>query len=150
MQMIRTLGLGLLAGVVCTMAAASLVLPSIQADEAKADTRVYELRTYYALPGRLDALHARFKNHTIRLFEKHGMKNLMYWVPTDPEKGKDTLIYVLEHRSAAAAEESWKAFRADPEWLKVKGESEQSGPIVAKADSVMMKAVDYSPHLKQK
>ena len=106
---------------------------------------VYELRTYTTHPGRLDALHARFKNHTIKLFEKHGMKNMMYWVPTDDPKKSNTLIYVLKHKSRAAADASWKAFREDPEWLKVKSESEASGPIVQKAESVFMDATPYSP-----
>jgi len=106
---------------------------------------VYELRTYTTHPGKLDALHARFKNHTIKIFEKHGMKNMMYWVPLDEPLKSNTLIYVLKHKSRQAAEASWKAFRADPEWIKVKEESEAAGPIVQKADSVFMDLAPYSP-----
>lgn len=106
---------------------------------------VYELRTYTTHPGKLDALHARFRNHTIKLFEKHGMKNLMYWVPQDEPRKSNTLIYVVKHKSRQAAEASWKAFREDPEWTKVKGESEAPGPIVQKVETVFMDLAPYSP-----
>ena len=106
---------------------------------------VYELRTYTTHPGKLDALHARFKNHTIKLFEKHGMKNLMYWVPQDEPRKSNTLIYVVKHKSRQAAEASWKAFREDPEWTRVKGESEAPGPIVQKVETVFMDLAPYSP-----
>src|SRR6188768_1749972 len=89
--------------------------------ENQVNTRVYELRTYTTEPGRLPALHKRFKDHTIKLFEKHGMKNGMYWVPTEED---NKLIYVVEHESREAAEKSWAAFRRDPEWQKVAKESE--------------------------
>src|SRR5438445_6584378 len=79
--------------------------------ENKVNTRVYELRTYTTLPGRLPALHKRFAEHTLKLFEKHGMKNEMYWVPTDED---NKLIYVVSHDSREAADKSWKAFGADP------------------------------------
>jgi hypothetical protein len=106
---------------------------------------VYELRTYTTHPGKLDALHARFRNHTIKLFEKHGMTNLMYWVPQDEPRKSNTLIYVVKHKSRQAAEASWKAFREDPAWIKVKGESEAPGPIVQKVESVFMDLAPYSP-----
>lgn len=106
---------------------------------------VYELRTYTTHPGKLEALHNRFRNHTIKLFEKHGMTNLMYWVPQDEPLKSNTLIYVLKHKSRQAAEASWKAFREDPVWLKVKSESEAAGPIVQKVESVFMDIVPYSP-----
>lgn len=109
------------------------------------NTRVYELRTYTTHPGRLDALHARFRNHTMKLFEKHGMKNEMYWVPTDEKLAANTLIYIVSHESADAAKKSWDGFRGDPDWKKVREESEKDGPIVAKVDAVFMKTVDYSP-----
>ena len=106
---------------------------------------VYELRTYIAHDGRLDALHARFKNHTIRIFEKHGMKNVGYWVPQDdPGKG-NTLIYIIKHPSRDAAKKAWDAFRVDPEWQKVRAESEKDGPIVKQVTFVFMDAVPYSP-----
>jgi len=110
--------------------------------ENKVDTRVYELRTYTTEPGRLPALHKRFKDHTIKLFEKHGMKNGMYWVPMEEDH---KLIYIVEHESREAAEKSWTAFRNDPEWKKVVAESEADGKIVAKVDRVFMRVVDYSP-----
>jgi hypothetical protein len=91
---------------------------------AATDQRVFELRTYHASPGKLDALHARFRDHTIALFERHGMAVVGFWVPTDPNQGSaDTLIYILAHKNRAAADASWAAFRADPEWVKVRAES---------------------------
>ncbi len=118
-------------------------------EEAPKPGPVYELRTYTAHPGRLEALHTRFRVHTMKLFAKHGMKNIMYWVPTDKELSKTTLIYVLEHESEPAAKRSWDAFINDPEWKAAKDESEKDGKIVAKVESVFMKAVPYSPHLKK-
>ena len=114
-------------------------------EEKKMGGRLYELRTYTTHEGRLDALHQRFRNHTIKLFEKHGMKNGMYWVPTDEKLAKNTLIYVVSHDSREAAQKSWDAFRADPEWQKVRAESEKDGPIVSKVESVYMTLTDYSP-----
>jgi NIPSNAP len=113
-------------------------------DQVKGE-RVYELRTYYCLPGRLEALHKRFREHTVKLFEKHGMKNEMYWTPTDPKLKDHTLIYVVSHDSAEAAKKSWDAFRADPDWLKVRDASEKDGKIVEKVESVYMTTTDFSP-----
>jgi len=106
--------------------------------------RVYELRTYTTVEGRLEALQARFRDHTIKLFEKHGMTNVGYWVPQDEPASKNTLIYIISHRSREAAKKSWDAFRADPEWKKVQAESEKDGKIVDKVVSVFMTATDYS------
>ena len=106
---------------------------------------VYELRTYTTLEGRLPNLHARFKNHTLKLFEKHGMKNVLYWTPTDEKTANNTLIYVVWHASLEAAKKSWDGFRADPDWIKARDESEKDGKIVAKVEAVYMKATDYSP-----
>lgn len=114
-------------------------------EKAPVNQRIYELRTYTTFEGRLDALHARFRNHTIKLFEKHGMKNGMYWIPTDPAKSKNTLIYVVSHDSPEAAKKSWDGFRSDPEWIKVRDASEKDGKIVEKVESVYMTLVDYSP-----
>src|SRR5205085_7110550 len=86
---------------------------------------VYELRVYTAAKGKLDALHARFRDHTMKLFEKHGMTNVGYWVPV--ENPDDRLIYVLAHKDRAAADASWKAFGADPDWQKAAKESEKDG-----------------------
>ena len=106
--------------------------------------KVYELRTYYTHPGKLVDLQARFRNHTTRLFEKHGMTNVGYWVPQDEPAKSNTLIYVLAHDSREAAKKSWDAFRNDPEWQKVRTASEVNGPIVTKVDSVYMDPTDYS------
>ena len=113
-------------------------------DIAKGE-RVYELRTYYCLPGRLEALHKRFKDHTLKLFEKHGMKNEMYWTPTDPKQKDHVLIYVVSHDSAIAAKKSWDAFRTDPDWHKARDASEKDGKIVDKVESVYMTATAFSP-----
>lgn len=113
--------------------------------EQKVNTRLYELRTYTALPGRLPALNKRFAEHTLKLFEKHGMKNEMYWIPTDPAKKENTLIYVVSHASQEAADASWKAFQADPEWKKARDASEADGKIVEKVERVYMTLADYSP-----
>jgi hypothetical protein len=109
------------------------------------NAEVYELRTYIAAEGKLEALHARFRNHTLKLFQKHGMTNVAYWRPTDDPLKKDTLIYVIKHASREAAAKSWDAFRKDPTWLKVKAESETGGQLAAKVTSVFLEATDYSP-----
>jgi hypothetical protein len=113
--------------------------------QEKAVSRVYELRTYTTHPGRLPALNKRFREHTMKLFEKHGMKNEMYWTPTDPERAENTLIYIVSHESQDAAKKSWAAFQADPEWQKARAESEADGKIVAKVESVFLTPTDYSP-----
>lgn len=116
-----------------------------QTAEAAAAKRVYELRTYTTNEGKLDALQARFRNHTTKIFEKHGMKNVGYWVPQDAPLSQNTLIYVISHESREQAKKNWDAFRNDPEWQKVAKESEANGKIVSKVDSVFMDATDYSP-----
>jgi hypothetical protein len=108
------------------------------------DRHVYELRTYHTLPGRLDALIARFRDHTTTLFEKHGMRNVGYWVPADTPASQNTLIYILEHDSREAAKKSWDDFQNDPEWKKVRDASEADGKIVEKIDSVYMTSTDFS------
>jgi NIPSNAP len=110
------------------------------------NTRVYELRTYTTLPGRLPALNKRFAEHTIQLFEKHGMKSEMYWMPTDEPLKDNTLIYVISHESREAADKNWKEFQADPDWIKVRDDSEADGKILAKPpERVFMTATVYSP-----
>jgi NIPSNAP len=109
-------------------------------------SRVFELRTYHTPPGKLEALHARFRDHTNALFKTHGMTVVGYWVPMDADKGSaDTLVYMLAFPSRAAAQASWKAFGADPEWVRVKAESEKEGPLTTKVESVFLSATDYSP-----
>ncbi len=113
--------------------------------QAQAAGRVFEMRTYTAPDGKLPLLQKRFRDHTLRIFEKHGMKNVGYWVPQDVPAKDNTLIYVISHASRDAAKQSWAAFAADPEWKKVSAESQVDGPIVAKVVSIYMDATDYSP-----
>ena len=112
---------------------------------AQEDGKVYELRIYTATPGNLDNLHARFRDHTIRIFENHGMKIVGFWSPTSEEEADDTLIYVLEHASQEAANASWRAFGQDPEWKSVSDASNANGPILAGVERRYMTATDYSP-----
>ena len=108
------------------------------------NSRTFELRTYYANPGKLEDLHRRFREHTIRLFRKHGMTVVGFWAPTAPGAATNTLVYVLAYPSDEAREASWKAFGNDPEWVAARDASERNGKLVAKVESVMMKATDYS------
>jgi len=107
--------------------------------------RVFELRTYTAPEGKLEALHARFKNHTMRIFNTHHMTSIGYFRPLDAPLKDNTLIYVLAHPSRAEATKNWAEFRADPEWQKVSAESEANGRIVSKVESVFLEPADYSP-----
>jgi hypothetical protein len=110
-------------------------------------TTVYELRIYHVYEGKLDDLLRRFREHTMKLFEKHGIKNVAYWTPTDePLKGK-TLVYMLAHPSREAATANWQAFRDDPEWQSVRDESESNGKLVEKIDSTFLVLTDFSPPL---
>ena len=114
------------------------------ADEAP----VYELRTYTATPGNLDKLLTRFRDHTLRIFEKHGMQNLGYAVPVEAKDGAgEKLIYLIAHRSREAAKASWAAFSADPEWKDVSAKSQVGGKIVAKVESVFLSQADFSPEV---
>jgi hypothetical protein len=107
--------------------------------------RVFEIRTYTTEPGKLEALHARFRDHTTKIFKKHGMTSIVYFSPLDEPLSKNTLIYVLAFPSREAAKKSWADFQADPEWQKVQKETEANGPLVNHVDSVFAKATDYSP-----
>jgi NIPSNAP protein len=107
--------------------------------------KVYELRTYTAPDGKLGDLHARFRNHTMRIFDKHGMKSVAYFSPQDTPLSQNTLIYLLEHPSREAAKKNWADFQADPEWQKVSAESQKDGRIVTKVESVFVTPTDYSP-----
>ena len=106
--------------------------------------RIFEMRTYTALPGRLDALNARFRDHTTRIFEKHGMTNVGYWTPQEAPLAENTLVYILAHDSREAGQASWDAFRADPEWAQVSEESQRDGRIVESVDVLWLEATDYS------
>jgi hypothetical protein len=112
---------------------------------APTPARVFEIRTYHCLPGRLDALNKRFREHTMKIFEKHGMTNVAYWTFEDSPAKEDTLIYVIAHASREQAKKNWDAFRNDPEWKAVAAASEADGKIVEKVDSVFVDATDYSP-----
>ena len=112
---------------------------------ASAQSHVYELRIYTANEGKLEALKARFRDHTAALFKKHHLDVIAYWVPeSDDPKSKDTFIYIVAHKSRAEAAQNWKAFDTDPEWVKVKAESEKGGPLVKKYDTTFMDALPYS------
>ncbi|MBI1761077.1 MAG: NIPSNAP family protein [Acidobacteria bacterium] len=109
------------------------------------DSRYFEMRTYYAAPGKLEALHARFRDHTVKLFKKHGMQIVGFWGPTEKESGSEnTLIYMLAYPSPEARAAAWKAFGADPEWQAARKKSEENGKLVDKVVSVFMLATDYS------
>ncbi len=119
-----------------------VVTPSVTL-QAQSD-RVFELRTYTTPPGKLEALKSRFRDHTVKLFEKHGMTNVGYWVPQEGPLAENTLIYVIAHSSREAATKSWAAFRTDPDWVKAKAASEKDGPLTTKVESIFLNPVDFS------
>jgi hypothetical protein len=112
---------------------------------AQAAKHVYELRTYTAPEGKLGELHSRFRDHTIAIFNKHGMKSVLYMTPQDAPDSANTLIYVLEHPSREAAKKAWADFQADPEWIKVLADSQVNGRLTSKVVSVFGEPTDYSP-----
>jgi hypothetical protein len=126
------------------LAAVAVLLPA--GARAAADTRVFELRIYHANPGKLDDLNARFRDHTVKLFEKHGITNLGYWTPIENTENK--LIYVLAYPSREARDVSWKAFQADPAWKAARDASEKGGKLLAKVESSFLQATDFSPEIK--
>jgi hypothetical protein len=115
------------------------------AADAPQSARVFEIRTYHTFPGRLDALHKRFREHTMKMFEKHGMTNVAYWTFEDSPAKESTLIYVISHASREQAKKNWAEFSADPEWQKIAADSQKDGKIVEKVESVFVDATDYSP-----
>jgi hypothetical protein len=136
----RNLIFSLACALLCTTV--TFLTPST-AVAAGQDNNCYELRVYYANPGKLDDLHARFRDHTVKLFDKHGMKSVGYWVPID--NTNNTLIYMLSYPSREARETSWKAFIADPAWKAAKAASEKNGSLVSKVESTFMETTDFSP-----
>jgi NIPSNAP len=127
---------------------AALLAASQRAEAKQASTTVYELRIYHAVPGKLGELLARFRDHTAKLFEKHGMKDVAYWTAVDePERG-NMLVYILQHPSREAATANWKSFQDDPEGKRVKEESEANGKLAEKIDSTFMALTDFSPRLR--
>jgi hypothetical protein len=129
---------------VITLLAAAAASLTMFAAETNTGKELYEMRVYYAAEGKLDALHARFRDHTIGLFEKHGMKNLGYFVPdgANPER---KLIYFISHQSRDARTKSFRAFGSDPAWQKAAKESEKDGRLVTKIEEVFLNTTDYSP-----
>ena len=113
-----------------------------QAAASSGKERFFELRTYYAAEGKADALDPRFRNHTNKLFQKHGIDLVGYWHRVDKP---DVLVYILAYPSKEAREKSWKEFNADPDWQAAKKKSEEGGTLVAKVESVFMTPTDYSP-----
>jgi hypothetical protein len=137
-----------LRGVIALLVAGCCLLSaeSLLAQSKDASSRIYELRTYTTLPGRLPALNKRFADHTIRIFARHGIKSERYWIPTDDARKDNTLIYILSHDSQEAADKNWKEFQADPEWVQARDASEADGKILAKPpERIFMKMTDYSP-----
>ena len=111
----------------------------------KVDQRVFEIRTYYAQPGKMKELHARFRDHTVKLFEKHGMTNVGYWSPADDKGAEEKMIYILAYPSKEAADASWKGFRSDPAWIAARDASEKNDKLILKIESVYLNPTDYSP-----
>jgi hypothetical protein len=135
----RTLLQSLPAVTLLPTAAAAALQP--KADSANS---VYELRVYHTYEGKLNDLLRRFREHTTKLFEKHGIRNVAYWTPLDEPAKSSTLIYILAHPSREAAAANWKAFQDDPEWKSVRDKSEENGKIVEKVDSTYMVLTDFS------
>jgi hypothetical protein len=140
-------GLSAGAGLVAMGKAGSAVGEAGSAVGETAANTVFELRVYHAVEGKLDDLLARFRDHTVAIFARHGMVSVAYWTPLDEPLRGHTLFYVLKHPSRDAATANWAAFRADPEWVKVRTASEERGKIVEKVDSTFMKLTDFSPKI---
>ena len=107
--------------------------------------RAFEMRIYHAVPGRMEALHARFRDHTCDIFARHGIGIVGFWIPQDPTAASERLVYLLSYPDRQAADQSWPAFRDDPDWQAAKAASEEAGPIDAKVESELLDPTDYSP-----
>jgi hypothetical protein len=116
-----------------------------QSPVAQTPNRVFELRIYTAQPGKFEAMKARFRDHIVPLFAKHGMTVVGFWTAADAPKSADTLTYVLAYPSREAAQKSWEAFRADPERARVWAETETEGPINLSVESMYINPIDFSP-----
>lgn len=124
----------------------ALLVCTVRADEpVKKEGRIFEMRIYYAAPGKMKELHARFRNHTCKLFEKHGMTLIGFWSPIDGKLAEEKMIYILAFPSKEAAKKSWKDFTNDPDWKRVKAETEKNGKLVDRVESIYLTATDYSP-----
>jgi len=137
--------LGLVVAMLVTGGMAAADRADSEKEKKKMDDRVFELRIYHAAPGKMKALHARFRDHTNKLFKKHGMTLIGYWTPTDEKEAEKKLYYILAYPSKEAGEKSWKAFREDPDWSTAREASEKNGKLVAKVESVYLNPTDYSP-----
>ena len=133
-----------------TLLPASLWAASRQdnANPKQASTVVYELRIYHAAPGKLEELLTRFREHTIKLFDRHGMKSVAYWTPVEEPQKSNTLFYILQHPSREEAAANWRSFEDDPEWKSVHEKSEVNGKLVEKVDSTFLLLTDFSPRLR--
>lgn len=127
---------------------APLVLLSCLCAAQAADTRLFEMRTYTAAPGKFEALQARFQQHACRLVERHGIVNVGHWTPLDESGPANTLVFILAHHDRAAREAAWKTFMADPEWQAVYKASEAGGRLVEKVEVRFLRATDYSPAIQ--
>lgn len=123
-------------------AAAVFAVGTISQSHAQAPNHVYELRIYHANPGKLDAVNARFRDHTDEIFKKHGIKAIGYFLPEDTKLNE--FIYVVDHKSKEDADKNWKAFQTDPEWIKVRDESEANGKLVERVESIYMDPTTFS------
>ncbi len=143
----RRMTLGVCIGLVLGLTLSNAFRPAaVQGeDEKAAANRVFEMRTYIAPPGKLKDLNARFRDHTLRMFEKHGMKNVIYLTPTDPKQAENTLTYLISHASKEAADKNWAGFKADPEWLAAAKKSEENGKLVQSVKAEFFVPTDYSP-----
>jgi hypothetical protein len=140
----RTFWTGLVLVGLAALAGALAVVRADKGDK-KVDPRFFELRIYHTAPGKMEALQARFRDHTNKLFDKHGMTVIGFWTPDNPDEADKKLIYILAYPSKEAREKSWKAFREDPDWLAAKAESEKDGKLVEKVEEVYLNPTDFSP-----
>ena len=122
-----------------------VAIAPVSAADAPSAGKVYDMRTYTANPGKLDALHARFRDYTCKLFQKHGIELIGFWTPTEGDEAKNTLIYIVAFPSVEAQKKAWAAFWDDPEWKKVKADSEKDGVLVKEIKGKNLRATDYSP-----
>jgi hypothetical protein len=118
---------------------------TVSAPRPPQTAKIYDMRVYKANPGKLNALNARFRDHTCRIFTKHGMKLIGFWTPSEGADAKDTLIYIVAFPNLEAQKKAWKSFWDDPEWKKVKADSEKDGVLVKEMKSTLLRATDYSP-----
>jgi hypothetical protein len=139
------IGLSLVAVTALLGLTVTMLAPGQNQVFAQSSGKVFELRIYTATPGNLGNLQARFRDHTLRIFENHGMTNVGYWSTSDPERSQNTLIYMLSHESRDAADASWRAFGQDPEWQAVAESSNANGQILAGIERTWMTATDFSP-----